>query len=861
MPQQAPPPQEYARVFLIIFLFFFLSSSDNSVPPPGFPGSPYDHAAIKVARLRSNLDVLNTTHWQDFSPRTPGTPRGEPARYLNLTGFREDDRYAWDRLDAFWERCSALREQAVGSGVDAARLGGLYENVTGIVTGKWARYRGDLEGAEETHRRFNMSDLSPGVMWSVRGEEFWDRNITGPEGKIRLRVDEKDVEEIEAEGVSLGSNKIRQVSATLTIQDETSSGDGWDLTVHGVHWPRQGAMLLTTTSDKFAGLFGLPHLTTTAEQFISSRMLLNKTLEKTVERMENAFWTDVSNPWPSTPESQRDAAIPTPHCEFVVYVQVHPLHLGLTLNKDYVDPASIVHQIEQELRFPNGAPIPEIPPLRMSTVILSPDCGFILESKGPPAFSSVDGNHLVGRKQEVFLHKVQSWLLIFAVVIFGQLLLLKMQSKEASTPSTIGRVSIYTVAMMLMADGLLFSSLSLVSATSSNIFPSALLTAFAALMSVALGVRFILAIYNVQEPERRERLRLQLAAEEASRPRRPNTVPGTVQTPRPPAIITAAGADIAPPSRATPAPTQATSNNTPIIIPSDQDIQAEIDEVTSAASAVPRPTLPTTNTLATATQTTPRSSNFVAIYVQFVLSLTFILFVSLAALSWPTPIRTAYTHLLSGIYLSFWIPQIRRNVIRNCRKALLWKFVIGQSALRLLPFAYFYLRKDNILFSEPDWTAFSVLVAWVWLQILVLIAQSILGPRYGIPKGWTEEAWDYHPILSEDNIEAGGMPIGLVQISSSPTAERAGSSEEGRKKSDAGVRTVDCAICMQALEVPVVPSGADPSGAATGGVVGMLARRLYMVTPCRHVFHSACLEGWMRFRLQCPICRENLPPL
>jgi hypothetical protein len=71
---------------------------------------------------------------------------------------------------------------------------------------------------------------------------------------------------------------------------------------------------------------------------------------------------------------------------------------------------------------------------------------------------------------------------------------------------------------------------------------------------------------------------------------------------------------------------------------------------------------------------------------------------------------------------------------------------------------------------------------------------------------------------------------------------------------------VDCAICMQVLEVPVVGAGEDASTSA-GGVAGMLARRLYMVTPCRHVFHSNCLEGWMRFRLQCPICRENLPPL
>ena len=219
---------------------------------------------------------------------------------------------------------------------------------------------------------------------------------------------------------------------------------------------------------------------------------------------------------------------------------------------------------------------------------------------------------------------------------------------------------------------------------------------------------------------------------------------------------------------------------------------------------------------------------------------------------------------MSILYLSFWLPQIRRNVIRNCRKALLWKFIVGQSVLRLLPFAYFYLRDDNILFAESDWKSFCLLAGWVWIQIWLLVAQEVLGPRWGIPKGWTEEGWDYHPILREDDVEGGGLPIGLVQIPASPTLERARTSEDfgSRKKNDGGARSVDCAICMQVLEVPVVAAGeAVSSAGSAGGVVGMLARRQYMVTPCRHVFHSACLEGWMRFRLQCPICRENLPPL
>lgn len=746
--------------------------------------------------------------------------------------------------------------------------GKIYENVTGIVTGRWVRYSGDLAG-EETHRRLNLSRISPGIDWAFRNEDYWTRNITGKEGKLMLRLDERNAEQIDSAGEAALTTEmdkwsgglIRGVSASMTVQDESSSGDGWEMRIHGVHWPRQGALLMTTTSEKFAGIFGLPHLTTSKDYFETSKKFLNMTLEKTIEEMENSIWIDPSNPWTSSPDAQGDAIMPTPHCEYVVFVQVHPLEMGLALNHDSVDPTTLIHQIEQELRFPNGAPLPVTPRLQMSTVIFSPDCGFMLESKGPPDFSPADGNHLIGKKQEVFLHDIHRWLLVLAAVILGQIMLLKIQSKEASTPSTVGRVSLYTIAMMLMTDALLFSSLSLLSATVPNIFPSALLASFASLMSVALGVRFIGAVYNVQEPERRQAL----AAAQAA-----NATPRPTPAPRPatsPPVITAAGADSAP-LLPTTTPRPAVPNSLPIIIPSDQDVDAEIAENVQAASAVPIPTqaslLPTTNPAAA--RPIPRPTSFGAIYMQFVIAITLIMFISLSATTWPISIRTAYIHVMSFIYLSFWIPQIRRNILRNCRKALLRKFVVGQSILRLLPFAYFYLKEDNILFAESDWTAFTVLASWVWIQIWILIAQEILGPRWGLPKSWTEEAWDYHPILKEDNVEAGGLPIGLVHMPGSPTHERTPSSASedlgSSKKSDDGKRSVDCAICMQTLEVPVIASGSDVAGSgSSGGVVGMLARRQYMVTPCRHIFHSPCLEGWMRFRLQCPICRENLPPL
>jgi len=844
MPPQPVPQQEYARVVLIIVLLFFLYASPDQGTSPGFP-TARDYAAERITRSRRALDILNITRWQDFSPRT-ADKKHEAPRYLNLTGFREEDEYAWEKLDAFKKRSLEYSDEAKGRwrlGQDDKNvlMGDVYENVTGIVTGKWVRHTADVNG-EPRHRVMNLTEISPDIDWAFRGEEYWIRNITGNEGKLMLRLDEKEVKEKGSaeDPPPLPVEVIRGAVATVTIQDESSSGDGWEMKVHGVHWPKQGVMLFTTTSDKFSGIFGLPHLTPSMEHYISSQKLLNRTLENTIEGLERAVWADPGNPWTSSPESQGDATMPVPHCELVVYIQVYPLKVDLADSAGYLDPVNIVHQIEQEIRFPNGAPIPDVPKLQMSTVMFSPDCGFMLESKGPPGFSPQDGEHLVGKKQELFIHDIQSWLHVFALMIFGQIMLLKIQSKEASTPSTIGRVSLYTVAIMLMADAQLFSGLSLLSATAPNLFPSALLTSFTALMSVALGVRFIGAIYQVQEPERRERLRAQQAP--------PATPARATTTSTPAPVITAAGAD-----------TPARPTTVPIIIPSDQDIDAEITENITTAAA---PTLPTTNTPATTTQAPPRStSSFGAIYVKFILTLTLLLFISLSSTSWPIPLRTFYVNTLSFIYLSIWIPQIRRNILRNCRKALLWKFIIGQSIFRLLPFAYFYLKEDNILFAETDWKAFCVLAGWVWVQIWVLVAQEILGPRWGLPKNWYEEGWDYHPILREDNVEAGGLPIGLVQIPGSPTLERTRTSEElRRKKRDGGIRTVDCAICMQVLEVPVVGAGEDSTSNA-GGVTGMLARRLYMVTPCRHVFHSACLEGWMRFRLQCPICRENLPPL
>lgn len=55
---------------------------------------------------------------------------------------------------------------------------------------------------------------------------------------------------------------------------------------------------------------------------------------------------------------------------------------------------------------------------------------------------------------------------------------------------------------------------------------------------------------------------------------------------------------------------------------------------------------------------------------------------------------------------------------------------------------------------------------------------------------------------------------------------------------DAG--NIDCVVCMEAVVMP-------------------LSRREYMITPCDHLFHTACLAPWLEQRLECPTCRLRLP--
>jgi hypothetical protein len=229
--------------------------------------------------------------------------------------------------------------------------------------------------------------------------------------------------------------------------------------------------------------------------------------------------------------------------------------------------------------------------------------------------------------------------------------------------------------------------------------------------------------------------------------------------------------------------------------------------------------------------------------------------------------RTVY---MLALY-SFWVPQIIQNVITEAKHPLHTYFIYGMSISRCVVPIYMFAVQDNFLKevypdSPTNYFMVELLVIWIGLQTAVLIAQGKYGARFMIPARFLPPKFNYHrkvptsmiPEDAEQNLDKDRTPsLGPLTRDTADVCKTTGTRNRlkgNRSKpepltttmtTEAIVpppsNTLDCVICCNAINHH--------------------NRKGYMLAPCDHIFHKDCLIQWMDVKMECPICRTELPAI
>ena len=268
--------------------------------------------------------------------------------------------------------------------------------------------------------------------------------------------------------------------------------------------------------------------------------------------------------------------------------------------------------------------------------------------------------------------------------------------------------------------------------------------------------------------------------------------------------------------------------------------------------------------------------------------------------------RTVYLLVL----YSFWVPQIVSNVITEARRPMHKYYVYGMSITRLVAPLYLYGLPNNFLKEvNPEHPHNLVrcvlLVLWVALQTAILVGQDKYGARFMIPARFLPPKYNYYrPIppsllasMAQDVVEnssndkvdssqtssprksssapstSQGLdppPTLAVEVGSlSPPSEGVASPDAGTgvaRRTKKGKRPRSKMMTSSKMSMQEEPTEAPEKSCAGLDCVicyndiDLSKKTGYMLAPCDHLFHKDCLMQWMDVKMECPICRKELPP-
>ena len=200
------------------------------------------------------------------------------------------------------------------------------------------------------------------------------------------------------------------------------------------------------------------------------------------------------------------------------------------------------------------------------------------------------------------------------------------------------------------------------------------------------------------------------------------------------------------------------------------------------------------------------------------------------------------------------LSQIIYSTYINARPPMSRMFIVTSTMGRLYLPIYMKGLDGNIFDLRPSYFKVSTLIIITFIEVIILLLQKSFGARTILPKKYRKAGFDYY----RDNVNI------ELHISKNP----------------------NCIICLESLNVEVDENFNTISAKVKNNnsynkllhlclldrviekinkwlnnMEGKNTKKKYMITPCDHVFHTVCLEKWMKQKNECPYCKGSIPPL
>ena len=217
--------------------------------------------------------------------------------------------------------------------------------------------------------------------------------------------------------------------------------------------------------------------------------------------------------------------------------------------------------------------------------------------------------------------------------------------------------------------------------------------------------------------------------------------------------------------------------------------------------------------------------------------------------------------IILGILLT-WTPQILFNIYYNNRISLPWSYIILISIYRLFIPCYFRINKNNFFLISPDYP-FSIFIIFLMLiQIYILYYQSIKGSRFFLPEKYKKRKFEFYKNKEEImNLNSNANNIECV-ICLNPLFD-----EENENNPNMKLFLNDFITLDQNEHVQILKDNNNINEKKTNWKDKFISlfefserslnfeKKKYIMTPCKHYFHSKCLEMWFQRKRECPNCR------